>query len=60
LARAVLPASVRERAKLRVTNQNLARRELPAEMRRELTQVFRDDILQLQDLIGRDLSAWLA
>ncbi len=28
--------------------------------RRGLIEIFRDDILKLQDLIGRDLSAWLA
>jgi len=29
-------------------------------LRHELTGLFRADILELQDLIGRDLSAWLA
>lgn len=36
------------------------RPEKPAEdLRRDLVATFRDDILKLQDLIDRDLSAWL-
>lgn len=33
---------------------------LDPELRRELTELQRDDILRLQDYIGRDLSHWLA
>jgi hypothetical protein len=33
---------------------------LPAELRRELVDLYRDDIARTQDLIGRDLSAWTA
>ena len=32
---------------------------LDPQIRRQLLPVVRDDILALQDLIGRDLSAWL-
>jgi len=32
---------------------------LDPQLRSELTAVYRDDILQLQELIGRDLSHWL-
>jgi hypothetical protein len=32
---------------------------LPVEVRRQLIDLYRDDILQLQDLIQRDLSLWL-
>ena len=31
----------------------------PAEVRRQLTYSYREDILKLQELIGRDLSPWL-
>ncbi|MDX1541685.1 MAG: hypothetical protein R3349_09810, partial [Geminicoccaceae bacterium] len=31
----------------------------PAETRARLTGLYREDILRLQDLIGRDLGAWL-
>lgn len=33
---------------------------LPPDIRAKLTEAFRDDILLLQELIGRDLSHWLA
>ncbi len=29
------------------------------DLRRELIEIYRDDVLRLEDLIGRDLSAWL-
>jgi sulfotransferase family protein len=32
---------------------------LPPEIRGELTDLYREDVLKLQDLIGRDLSVWL-
>jgi len=34
-------------------------RPLDAELRAELIELFRDDVLRLQDWMGRDLSAWL-
>jgi hypothetical protein len=33
--------------------------EIGPEVKRELIEVFRDDVLKLQELINRDLSAWL-
>jgi hypothetical protein len=33
--------------------------KLPAELRAELLQLYRDDILQLESLLDRDLSIWL-
>jgi hypothetical protein len=32
---------------------------MPEETRRELIEYYREDVLKLQDLIGRDLSGWL-
>jgi hypothetical protein len=29
-------------------------------IRRELTRLYREDILALQELIGRDLGGWMA
>jgi hypothetical protein len=43
-----------------IHNRNLTRRRLPPELRAKVTDAyFREDILRLQDLIRRDLSAWL-
>jgi len=33
---------------------------LPPEARRFLVEAYREDVLRLQDLVGRDLSGWLA
>jgi len=57
IAKAVLPPRLRTSAK------HLAYRgvlpQLKHEDRAVLVNYYRDDILRLQDLIGRDLSAWL-
>jgi hypothetical protein len=40
-------------------NVSESRENMPEEARAFLTDLYREDILQLQDLIRRDLSAWL-
>jgi len=59
-ARSVSPTFVRAAA-MRTRNRLLARGKPPLdqEVRRKLVGVYRDDVLQLQDLLGRDLSGWL-
>lgn len=45
----------------RLRERNLGRTpEFPPEQRARLIRLYRDDILKLQDLIGKDLSSWLA
>ena len=44
---------------LGLRNRNLYKPALPQEARSRLTAAYREDILKLQDLIGRDLSRWL-
>jgi hypothetical protein len=39
--------------------KNLKRVPMKAETRRRLIELYREDILKLQDLVGRDLSPWL-
>ncbi|MFM8321418.1 MAG: sulfotransferase domain-containing protein [Chloroflexota bacterium] len=39
--------------------QDLEKLHMPGEIRSELTEYYRQDILQLQDLLDRDLSHWL-
>ena len=58
----LLPETLRRRVKTFVTTSPLSLRKvpLPAEARRDLVAGYRDDILKLQALLGRDLSAWLA
>jgi len=56
----LLPGGVRKRISVNVQNWNLEKAPpLPEGARRELAEAYREDILGLQDLIGRDLSGWL-
>jgi hypothetical protein len=60
--RAIQPLLPRAAYRLaaRIRDRNLAHPGLDEAVRDELAATFRPDIEQLQDLIGRDLSAWLA
>ena len=51
-----LPAAPRRYVKRRIFVQPPP---LPAEIRQQLLDSYREDILKLQELIGRDLSLWL-
>jgi len=42
-----------------IVNRNLLKPDLDMEVRNQLIDVFQEDIIQLQNLIHRDLSAWL-
>lgn len=42
-----------------IYNTNLERPEIQDQVREYLIEIYRDDILNLQNLIGRDLSSWL-
>jgi hypothetical protein len=43
----------------RLRRQNLTKPPFPLETRRHLIDVYREDIRELQDMLGRDLSHWL-
>jgi len=52
------PIAVRKLNQLR--RLNLDRRDIDSQLRNKLTEyIYKDEILALQDLIGRDLSTWL-
>lgn len=53
------PARLRQRIVTSLKNRNLVKPELSPEIRRYLIQVYKEDIMKLQDLIQRDLSKWL-
>src|SRR5215207_97171 len=53
----VLPDRVRPKIE-RMVQRGLRRPPLPPEQRTRLQEVYRDDILALSSLIGRDLSHW--
>lgn len=53
------PARLRQRIVTDLKNRNLVKPELSPEIRKQLIQMYREEILKLQDLIQRDLSKWL-
>lgn len=56
----LIPKELRRRIMLSLHNRNLDKPPLLApELRRQLIEVYREDILKLQNLIQRDLSTWL-
>lgn len=55
----LLPAKLRQQLTSHVKHKNLVKPALSPEIRQQLLPLFRADILKLQALIQRDLSAWL-
>ena len=59
LLKAILPKRVRRWARHTLQESNLHKPPLDPALRRRLIEEFRDEILNLQTLIDRDLSHWL-
>jgi Sulfotransferase family len=57
--RGVVPRGVKRRLAATLLKPVEFRPTLSAATRRELVDFYRDDVLRLQGLLGRDLSAWL-
>jgi hypothetical protein len=58
LVRRVVPSDVWARARRSVRRRNSRMPEFAMELRRDLVELYRDDIRLTEELIGRDLSAW--
>lgn len=58
--RNLLPRSWTQGLRDFVSRRNLTREPMPPEMRKRLVQYYRNDIDRLEQMIGRDLSAWRA
>ena len=57
----LLPTAVRKSLEKKIHSINMSTPpKLDRDLRRELTRQYRDDILGLQELVGRDLSNWMA
>ena len=56
LLKPLFPARIRQK----IQHQNLNTPELSQEVREQLLDIYRADILQCQDSIDRDLKSWLA
>lgn len=55
----LLPLNFRQNLKQNAKEKNLFKPTLDSKIREHLRSEYREDILQLQDLIDRDLSLWL-
>jgi hypothetical protein len=55
----MVPVSIRRRLVAVVEKSNMAQTEFDPNLHAQLTRDYRQDILELQDLIGRDLGTWL-
>ena len=55
LLKPLFPAKIRQK----IQHQNLNTPQIAPEVRQQLIDLYRPDILKCQDLINRDLSAWL-
>ena len=58
LLRPLMPAAAMK-FYTRLKHSNLDKPPLDEEVRARLAALYRDDVLRLQDMIGKDLSAWL-
>lgn len=59
LSRLIIPKSIRQQAMVNLRHINLEKRTMPEEIRRQLIQLFCEDIKKLEGLIHRDLSMWV-
>jgi hypothetical protein len=59
LIKPFIPFQLRRSLRDKIEKQNLGKPSLSHHVRQELINIYREDILKLQDLIHRDLSKWL-
>ena len=59
LLKPLLPAGWSRRIGDQLRRRNLTRPQLPEGERRSLIEVYREDVAELQEMLGRDLSGWL-
>ena len=59
LLKPFLSEEKRQKLRNKLIAKNLEKPTLAPEQRRQLVEIYHEDILKVQDLIGRDLSAWL-
>jgi hypothetical protein len=54
-----LPLTLRQKIRSNLIKNNIEEATLSTKVRKQLIEIYRSDILKLQELTGRDLSAWL-
>lgn len=59
LIKPLVPRQLRYKLKENYYEKNLSKPTLSEDIRQQLIETFREDILKTQDILGRDLSMWL-
>ncbi len=59
IVKQLIPTNIRKKISDSIKAKNQGKPKLSPKIRQQLIAVYREDILQLQDLIGKDLSLWL-
>ncbi|NEP42904.1 MAG: sulfotransferase [Okeania sp. SIO2H7] len=59
IAKQLMPVGIRQKIADILKKKNQGKPKLSPKIRQQLIAVYREDILLLQDLIGKDLSSWL-
>ncbi len=59
LTHLLLPSNIRKKLFYKLQSQNLKKIEIDPETYKKLNKVFKNDIVQLQKIINKDLSDWL-
>lgn len=59
IAKQLMPVGIRKKLADSIKTKNQGKPKLSPTIRQHLIAIYREDILQLQDLIGKDLSSWL-
>lgn len=60
LLKLIFPLEKRQQLREKLLRHNIAKNKLDPALRAQLIDLYRDDIIQLQIMINRDLSAWLS
>jgi hypothetical protein len=59
ISRVIFPKALRQKVMVDMRLANLEKRSMPEDIREELKELFHNDIRNLEELIGRDLSFWV-
>lgn len=59
LVKFVIPYNLRQKIKQMVEARNIRKHDMPEDLKKEMTVLYRGDVLKLQALIGKNLAAWI-
>jgi hypothetical protein len=59
LVKQLVPTRLSRRIGDNLRRRNLHKPPIPEALRRHLTEIYREDIIKLEQMLGRDLSHWL-